>query len=226
MLVAKNTLDFNVKWRDLQFISLFRLIFLITVLFFKSCKSIFHLSNWFFSNNTLFSKFFVQWNIIIKINHCSPGLPWLNSAHLLQSLSSIFIVSKDASSIRYHRICITNPTRLCFRDDPYLCICADNHTRVECILPYTSKRKMYWEGEDLFLLASLTSSSNNNWNRLVFESSRSNIIWRSTTKLDKSIDRRGIFGSLDERTENHWLLVEEKVVVFWIVQSYSNRDDK
>jgi hypothetical protein len=34
--------------------------------------------------------------------------------------------------MRYHRICANNSDLLCFRDDLYLCICADNHTRVEC----------------------------------------------------------------------------------------------
>ena len=40
--------------------------------------------------------------------------------------------SDDSFPIRYHHMCITNRTRLCFRDDQYLCICVDNHTRVEC----------------------------------------------------------------------------------------------
>ena len=29
-------------------------------------------------------------------------------------------------------MCIDNPTRLCFRDDLYLCLCEENHSRVEC----------------------------------------------------------------------------------------------
>ena len=40
----------------------------------------------------------------------------------------------DSSPIRYHQICVTDPNRLCFRDDVYLCICAEKHTRVECFL--------------------------------------------------------------------------------------------
>ena len=40
----------------------------------------------------------------------------------------------DSSPIRYHQLCITNDSLLCFRDDVYLCICADNQTRVECFL--------------------------------------------------------------------------------------------
>ena len=40
----------------------------------------------------------------------------------------------DSSPIRYHQICILEPTRLCFRDDFYLCICGENHSRVECFL--------------------------------------------------------------------------------------------
>ena len=43
-----------------------------------------------------------------------------------------FSSSEDSSPIRYHHICINNLTRLCFRDDQYICLCADNHTRVEC----------------------------------------------------------------------------------------------
>ena len=38
----------------------------------------------------------------------------------------------EAFPIRYHRICANNSALLCFHDDLYLCICADNHTRVEC----------------------------------------------------------------------------------------------
>lgn len=34
--------------------------------------------------------------------------------------------------IRYHRICISHETLLCFHDDVYLCICTGNHTQVEC----------------------------------------------------------------------------------------------
>ena len=45
---------------------------------------------------------------------------------------TFFFFSEDASPIRYHHRCITNPTRLCFRNDVYLCICAGNHTRVQC----------------------------------------------------------------------------------------------
>ena len=38
----------------------------------------------------------------------------------------------DSSPIRYHRLCLKNAGLLCFRDETYLCICADNQTRVEC----------------------------------------------------------------------------------------------
>ena len=38
----------------------------------------------------------------------------------------------ETSPIRYHQLCITDPTRLCFLDDVYLCICGENHSRVEC----------------------------------------------------------------------------------------------
>jgi hypothetical protein len=43
-------------------------------------------------------------------------------------------VYSDSSPIRYHQICIENLDLLCFRDDIYLCLCAENHTRVECFL--------------------------------------------------------------------------------------------
>ena len=39
-----------------------------------------------------------------------------------------------SSPIGYHQICIHNLTRLCFHDDIYLCICGENHSRVECFL--------------------------------------------------------------------------------------------
>ena len=52
-----------------------------------------------------------------------------NRCSHLRSFSSV-----DSSPIRYHQICIDDATRLCFRDDVYLCICAENHTRVECFL--------------------------------------------------------------------------------------------
>jgi hypothetical protein len=38
----------------------------------------------------------------------------------------------DSSPIQYHRLCKNDSSLLCFRDDIYLCICADNHSRVEC----------------------------------------------------------------------------------------------
>ena len=38
----------------------------------------------------------------------------------------------DSSRIRYHHLCLTNDTQLCFRDDVYLCICAADQRRVEC----------------------------------------------------------------------------------------------
>ena len=38
----------------------------------------------------------------------------------------------DSSPIQYHQICLKNRSLLCFRDDVYLCICADSQTRVEC----------------------------------------------------------------------------------------------
>ena len=41
-------------------------------------------------------------------------------------------IVSDFSPILYHQICISHETLLCFHDDDYLCICADNHTRVEC----------------------------------------------------------------------------------------------
>ena len=46
------------------------------------------------------------------------------------SISSLL----DFPPIRYHQICVLHPTRLCFRDDQYLCLCTENRTRVECFL--------------------------------------------------------------------------------------------
>jgi hypothetical protein len=40
----------------------------------------------------------------------------------------------DSSPIRYHQVCIAVSNRLCFRDDIYLCLCTENHTRAECFL--------------------------------------------------------------------------------------------
>jgi hypothetical protein len=38
------------------------------------------------------------------------------------------------SPIKYHDLCRNNTTLYCFRDDFYLCICDQNHSRVECFL--------------------------------------------------------------------------------------------
>ena len=40
----------------------------------------------------------------------------------------------ESSPIRYHQICRSNQSLLCFRDDVYLCICGGDRTRVECFL--------------------------------------------------------------------------------------------
>jgi hypothetical protein len=52
----------------------------------------------------------------------------------LLSTRTEFVVFSILESfpIRYHRLCTVNRTRLCFRDDQYLCICGENHSRVEC----------------------------------------------------------------------------------------------
>ena len=36
--------------------------------------------------------------------------------------------------MRYYQLRILDRTHLCFHDDVYLCLCADNSTRVECFL--------------------------------------------------------------------------------------------
>ena len=46
----------------------------------------------------------------------------------------IYFCLIGSSPIQYHQICIRNRTLLCFRDNFYLCICGENHTRVECLL--------------------------------------------------------------------------------------------
>lgn len=38
------------------------------------------------------------------------------------------------SPFQYHYVCHNNSHILCFHDDAYLCICADDHTRAECFL--------------------------------------------------------------------------------------------
>ena len=44
----------------------------------------------------------------------------------------VMSIVSDSSPIRYHYLCRNNSNVLCFRDAVYLCICADNQTRVEC----------------------------------------------------------------------------------------------
>ena len=61
--------------------------------------------------------------------HAATNISSSNRCEQLRSFSHVAL-----SPIRYHQICIQNRTRLCFRDDVYLCICAENHTRVECFL--------------------------------------------------------------------------------------------
>ena len=57
-----------------------------------------------------------------------------NSSSFLSiiSVSMFFFRVLETSPIRYHQLCMTDPSRLCFRDDVYLCICGKNHSRVEC----------------------------------------------------------------------------------------------
>ena len=38
----------------------------------------------------------------------------------------------ERSPIKYHDLCIRNHTTVCFFDENYLCICDNNHTRVDC----------------------------------------------------------------------------------------------
>ncbi|CAF3381724.1 unnamed protein product [Rotaria socialis] len=42
------------------------------------------------------------------------------------------------SPIKYHHFCLNNTDLFCFRDDFYLCICSENHSRAECFR-YNSK---------------------------------------------------------------------------------------
>ena len=41
---------------------------------------------------------------------------------------------RRSSPMRFHQICRDEVDLLCFRDDVYLCLCAENHRRVECFL--------------------------------------------------------------------------------------------
>ena len=38
----------------------------------------------------------------------------------------------DISPIKYHRVCIDNPSLICFIDRYYLCVCDEQHRRAEC----------------------------------------------------------------------------------------------
>jgi hypothetical protein len=38
----------------------------------------------------------------------------------------------EINPIKYHELCIKNPSLLCFVDNSYLCICEENHNRTEC----------------------------------------------------------------------------------------------
>ena len=49
-------------------------------------------------------------------------------------ITPIFCWISESSPIRYHQICRENLDLLCFRGDIYLCLCGENHTRVECFL--------------------------------------------------------------------------------------------
>ena len=69
-------------------------------------------------------------SIDVKINELSPTVILLRFS---RSSSSLF-ESLVSSPIEYHHLCIAHPTRLCFRDDIYLCLCEGNHSRVECFL--------------------------------------------------------------------------------------------
>ena len=72
---------------------------------------------------------------ISPINQCSHVRSFI-PGNLYQSKLVFFILAylDSSSPIRYHYICRDNLDLLCFRDDLYLCVCSDNHTRVECFL--------------------------------------------------------------------------------------------
>jgi hypothetical protein len=40
----------------------------------------------------------------------------------------------EISPIKYHYLCKNISSLLCFLDNTYLCICDENHTRVECFI--------------------------------------------------------------------------------------------
>ena len=54
--------------------------------------------------------------------------------HSVRIPSSLLSFHLDSSPIRYHHICRDNLHLLCFRDDVYLCLCAENQSRAECFL--------------------------------------------------------------------------------------------
>lgn len=45
---------------------------------------------------------------------------------------ALLIFCLELSPFEYHRLCNDNINLLCFMDDSYLCICDQNHTRVDC----------------------------------------------------------------------------------------------
>ena len=74
---------------------------------------------------------------ISPINRCSDIRTFSNGnssllSRLFPSIALVSFCSVGSSPIRYHQMCIADRTRLCFRDDVYLCICGENHSRVEC----------------------------------------------------------------------------------------------
>ena len=75
---------------------------------------------------------------ISQINQCAHLRTFTNGdlfrCSILPKTTSIFFWLLESSPIRYHQICRNDWDILCFRDDIYLCLCAENHTRVECFL--------------------------------------------------------------------------------------------
>ena len=66
---------------------------------------------------------------VIKRNQCSDvrTLASDNATDILMRRSTF-----ENSPIRYHRFCQIHPTLRCFHDRMYVCVCTEDHSRVEC----------------------------------------------------------------------------------------------
>ena len=136
-------------------------MFPIAVLFFKSCRSIFrlelillqpqvflqlpqqveyHHQEQSLITGIVLAKLYSSVAVSVVDIHLLSVYEMIFSIDGRTNISSInrcehrrtFSSFEASSPIQYHHICITNRTRLRFRNDFYLCLCTDNHARVDC----------------------------------------------------------------------------------------------